>query len=64
MRSYSLIAGECIFRKLSESIGSKSVATKRTLPVFKPPSGELAVSCARRNKRLGTYPLTPQKIFF
>jgi len=31
------------------------------LPVFKPPSGALAVSCARRNRILGTYPHNPQK---
>ena len=43
------------------SIGSRSVATKRMLPVLKPPSGALAVSCARRNRILGTYPHNPQK---
>ncbi len=40
---------------------SRSIATKRTLPVFKPPSGSLAVNCARRNRILGTYPYNPQK---
>ena len=29
--------------------------------MFKPPSGALAVSCARRNRILGTYPHNPQK---
>jgi len=40
--SYSLIAGGRIIRRRFESIENKSVATKRTLPVFKPPSGTLA----------------------
>ena len=61
---YSPIAGACIIRKRSESNGSKNVATKRTLPVFKPPSGELAVSCARRNRILVTYLATPKSTLF
>jgi hypothetical protein len=64
LRSYSLIAGGRIIQTLSESIGSKSGATKRTLPVFKPPSGELAVSCARRSRILGTYLATPKSTLF
>ena len=58
------IAGGRIIRRRFESIESKSVATKRTLPVFKPPSGELAVSCARRNRVLGTYLATPKSTLF
>jgi len=34
------------------------------LPVFKPPSGELAVSCARRSRILGTYLATRKNTLF
>jgi len=64
LRSYSLIDGGRIIRRRSESIESRGVATKRTLPVFKPPSGELAVSYARRSRILGTYLATPKSVLF